>query len=65
MDYHLGICPLCFSSQPVTIDRIFFTQVVEYIAFQLLSNYEEDTGIKNIVDTQDFYIFPVVNPDGG
>lgn len=42
----------------------FFKQVVEYIAFQLLGNYEGDNEIKNIVDTQDFYIFPVVNPDG-
>ena len=41
-----------------------FTQVVEYIAFQLLGNYEGDNEVKNIVDIQDFYIFPVVNPDG-
>lgn len=46
------------------VDHLCFTQVVEYIAFHLLSNYGEDNEIKNIVDTQDFYIFPVVNPDG-
>lgn len=46
------------------IDRIYVIQVVEYIAFELLSNYGKDNEIKEIVDTQDFYIFPVVNPDG-
>lgn len=46
------------------IERICFTQVVEYIAFQLLGNYERDNEIKKIVDAQDYYIFPVVNPDG-
>lgn len=39
-------------------------QVVEYTAFELLRNYGEDNEITKIVDTQDFYIFPVVNPDG-
>lgn len=46
------------------IDRVYGMQVVEYIAFELLSNYGENNKITEIVDTQDFYIFPVVNPDG-
>lgn len=63
MGYHLGICHLCFPWQ-LALTVFVFPQFVEYIAFQLLGNYEGDNEIKNIVDTQDFYIFPVVNPDG-
>lgn len=48
----------------LALTLFIFKQVVEYIAFQLLGNYDGDNEIKNIVDTQDFYIFPVVNPDG-
>ncbi|KAL2878698.1 hypothetical protein SGCOL_005922 [Colletotrichum sp. CLE4] len=36
----------------------------EYIAWNLLSKYSSDTEIKSFVDKYDFYIFPVVNPDG-
>lgn len=34
------------------------------MAFNLLSNYATDATIKAYVDKYDFYIFPVVNPDG-
>lgn len=51
-------------SLTASIDRICVIQVVEYTALELLSNYGEDDEITKIVDTQDFYIFPVVNPDG-
>ena len=37
---------------------------VEYQAFTLLSNYSTNAEIKSFVDKYDFYIFPVVNPDG-
>lgn len=37
---------------------------VEYLAYQLLNNYANSTEIKGYVDKFDFYIFPVVNPDG-
>ncbi|KAH8899090.1 zinc carboxypeptidase [Thozetella sp. PMI_491] len=40
------------------------TMVVEYFAYTLLSNYSSSTEIKGFVDKHDFYIFPVVNPDG-
>lgn len=36
----------------------------EYIAWNLLSKYSTTTEIKGFVDKYDFYIFPVVNPDG-
>jgi murein tripeptide amidase MpaA len=38
--------------------------VTEYTAFQLLTNYATDASIQGYVDSHDFYIFPVVNPDG-
>jgi len=40
------------------------TMVVEYMAYNLLSNYAKSTEIKGFIDKYDFYIFPVVNPDG-
>lgn len=39
-------------------------QVVEYFIYNLLTNYASNTEIKGFVDKYDFYIFPVVNPDG-
>ncbi|KAF9524325.1 putative carboxypeptidase [Crepidotus variabilis] len=40
------------------------TMVVEYLAYNLLYNYANTTDIKSYVDKYDFYIFPIVNPDG-
>ncbi|CAE6440354.1 unnamed protein product [Rhizoctonia solani] len=40
------------------------TMVTEHIAYILLSNYTTSSTIKSYVDKYDFYIFPVVNPDG-
>lgn len=39
-------------------------QTVEYHAYSLLTNYATDAQTKAWVDQYDFYIFPVVNPDG-
>ena len=38
--------------------------VNEYIAYQLLNNCANSTTVRGFVDKYDFYIFPVVNPDG-
>jgi len=38
--------------------------VTEFVAYSLLSNYANSTQIKGFVDKYDYYIFPVVNPDG-
>ncbi|XP_035226654.1 carboxypeptidase B-like [Stegodyphus dumicola] len=35
-----------------------------YIIEQLVRGYDTDPEIKELVDTYDWYIFPVVNPDG-
>lgn len=40
------------------------TMATEYIAYQLLSTYSNTTATKTYVDDNDFYILPVVNPDG-
>ncbi|KAI9688614.1 MAG: hypothetical protein M1820_010234 [Bogoriella megaspora] len=40
------------------------TMTAEYMAYQLLTNYNSDTTVKAIVDKFDFYILPIVNPDG-
>lgn len=34
------------------------------MAYNLLTNYATNTEIKGFVDKYDYYIFPVVNPDG-
>jgi len=34
------------------------------MAYTLLGNYGSSAEIKAYVDKYDFYIFPVVNPDG-
>ncbi|KND86726.1 Metallocarboxypeptidase A-like protein [Tolypocladium ophioglossoides CBS 100239] len=40
------------------------SMVVEYFAYTLLSGYKTDDSIRALVDKYDFYLFPVVNPDG-
>ncbi|KAF3933746.1 hypothetical protein ABW19_dt0206783 [Dactylella cylindrospora] len=41
------------------------TMVVEYLTYQLITGYQRnDTAVKTILDKYDFYILPVVNPDG-
>ncbi|KAH7247117.1 hypothetical protein FSOLCH5_012351 [Fusarium solani] len=38
---------------------------VEYITLQLVNGYKsEDKQVKSFLDKYDFYVFPVVNPDG-
>jgi len=38
--------------------------VVEYITYQLLTQYATDATVKSIRDKYDFYIIPFTNPDG-
>ncbi|KAF2708495.1 hypothetical protein K504DRAFT_535085 [Pleomassaria siparia CBS 279.74] len=40
------------------------TLTTEYTAWQLLTKYATDTAVKALVDRFDFYIIPIVNPDG-
>ncbi|KAI0548118.1 hypothetical protein F4679DRAFT_333547 [Xylaria curta] len=38
--------------------------VVEYILYQLVTGYKNDTLVQKVLDNYDFYVLPVVNPDG-
>ncbi|KAI1348321.1 hypothetical protein F5Y01DRAFT_328592 [Xylaria sp. FL0043] len=40
------------------------SMTVEYITYQLINNYSNDTAVKAALDNYDFYILPIVNPDG-
>ncbi|KAI6087260.1 hypothetical protein F4821DRAFT_116651 [Hypoxylon rubiginosum] len=40
------------------------SKVVEYLTYQLVANYNNDTTVKSFLDKYDFYILPIVNPDG-
>ncbi|KAF2866137.1 hypothetical protein BDV95DRAFT_213132 [Massariosphaeria phaeospora] len=40
------------------------TMTTEYFAWQLLTKYSSDATIRALVDKFDYYIMPVVNPDG-
>ncbi|OTB11862.1 hypothetical protein K445DRAFT_321574 [Daldinia sp. EC12] len=40
------------------------SKVVEYLTYQLVANYNNDTAVKSFLDKYDFYILPIVNPDG-
>ena len=39
-------------------------QVVEYITYQFVAQYDTNSTVKSILDKYDFYILPFVNPDG-
>ncbi|KAL8917089.1 MAG: hypothetical protein Q9208_008168 [Pyrenodesmia sp. 3 TL-2023] len=40
------------------------TMVTEYFAYSFLSGFASNTDIRNLLNKYDFYIFPIVNPDG-
>ncbi|KAI4212342.1 MAG: hypothetical protein LQ351_004912 [Letrouitia transgressa] len=40
------------------------TMVTEYFAYSFLSGYASNSEVRTLLNKYDFYIFPVVNPDG-
>jgi murein tripeptide amidase MpaA len=34
------------------------------MAYYLLTNYDSNAEVKTFLDKYDFYVFPIVNPDG-
>ncbi|KAI1338231.1 zinc carboxypeptidase [Xylariaceae sp. FL0016] len=40
------------------------SMTVEYLTYQIILNYNNDTTVKTTLDNYDFYIMPIVNPDG-
>ncbi|KAK4188578.1 putative carboxypeptidase [Podospora australis] len=59
-----GVKPAIIFHSTVHAREWITTMVNEYFAFNLLTKYDTDAEIKSFVDKYDFYIFPVVNPDG-
>ena len=55
--------PILSTLEEVQLIRDY--QVVEYITYRLISGYNAGDNItQSFVDNYDFYIFPIVNPDG-
>ena len=40
------------------------TMVVEYLTYQIVTGYGKDAATTSMLDSYDFYILPIVNPDG-
>ncbi|KAI4169182.1 MAG: hypothetical protein LQ346_008990 [Caloplaca aetnensis] len=40
------------------------TMVTEYFAYSFLTGFGSNSDIQNLLNKYDFYIFPIVNPDG-
>ncbi|KAL8677645.1 MAG: hypothetical protein Q9186_005951 [Xanthomendoza sp. 1 TL-2023] len=40
------------------------TMVTEYFAYSFLTGFASDADVQNLLNKYDYYIFPVVNPDG-
>ncbi|CZT12730.1 probable carboxypeptidase [Rhynchosporium graminicola] len=59
-----GIKPAIILHGTVHAREWITTMTTEYLAYYLLQNYGSSAEIKFFVDKYDFYIFPVVNPDG-
>jgi len=52
--YHAGIHAREWITEPVVL----------YLANYLVTNYDTDPAVQNLVDTLDIYLAPCVNPDG-
>ncbi len=65
MDNNNGECSACACAFDLpTVSSSNSVKVTEYIAYNLLSNYGSNAEVKAFLDKYDFYVFPVVNPDG-
>jgi murein tripeptide amidase MpaA len=40
------------------------TMTVEYLAYQLIAGYGKSRNVTAYLDDYDFYLLPIVNPDG-
>ncbi|UPL02011.1 hypothetical protein LCI18_012945 [Fusarium solani-melongenae] len=59
-----GMKPAIYFHATVHAREWIAAPVQEYLAWQLISGYLSDHGIREIVDKYDFYMIPFVNPDG-
>lgn len=58
---------VCLSNRILCNARLItdiLLQVSQYTAYYLLTNYATNAKVKAYVDKYDYYVFPVVNPDG-
>ncbi|KAI3336356.1 hypothetical protein HD806DRAFT_3035 [Xylariaceae sp. AK1471] len=56
--------PAIFFNGNVHAREWITSKVVEYILYQLISGYKSDKLVQKVLDNYDFYVLPVVNPDG-
>ncbi|KAI2617837.1 hypothetical protein GGR54DRAFT_607138 [Hypoxylon sp. NC1633] len=56
--------PAVFFNGNVHAREWITSMVVEYLLYQIVTGYENDTTVQTALDNYDFYVLPVVNPDG-
>ncbi|KAI1446059.1 zinc carboxypeptidase A [Annulohypoxylon stygium] len=56
--------PAIFFNGNVHAREWITSKVVEYLLYQIVTGYGNDTTVQTALDNYDFYVLPVVNPDG-
>ncbi|KAI1104988.1 hypothetical protein F4804DRAFT_351505 [Jackrogersella minutella] len=56
--------PAVFFNGNVHAREWITSMVVEYLLYQIVTGYENDTTVQTSLDNYDFYVLPIVNPDG-
>ncbi|KAI1261858.1 hypothetical protein F5Y18DRAFT_440030 [Xylariaceae sp. FL1019] len=59
-----GSKPAIFFNGNVHAREWITSMVVEYILYQLVTGYPKDPVVQAVLDNYDFYVLPIVNPDG-
>ncbi|CAJ2510216.1 Uu.00g061160.m01.CDS01 [Anthostomella pinea] len=56
--------PAVFFNGNVHAREWITSMVAEYLIYQIVIGYENDATVQSALDNYDFYVLPVVNPDG-
>ncbi|KAI0836547.1 hypothetical protein F5Y06DRAFT_298601 [Hypoxylon sp. FL0890] len=56
--------PAVFFNGNVYAREWITSMVVEYLLYRLVTGYDNNTTVQAILDNYDFYLLPIVNPDG-
>ncbi|OTA56584.1 hypothetical protein K449DRAFT_336304 [Hypoxylon sp. EC38] len=59
-----GSKPAVFFNGNVHAREWITSMVVEYLLYQIVTGYNNDTAVQAALDNYDFYVLPIVNPDG-
>ncbi|KAI1408710.1 hypothetical protein F5Y13DRAFT_194180 [Hypoxylon sp. FL1857] len=59
-----GSKPAVFFNGNVHAREWITSMVVEYLLYQIVTGYKNDTAVQTALDNYDFYVLPIVNPDG-